>query len=166
MKCSLGISNFVEEISSLSHSVVFLYFFDSWKSFTPGKCVIIWSIMYYLVQIKYFACLLLWEAYLFHNIYVKETFICWHQGISWKGQKKSLLKQSLTVFVSWSTSPPCCTYPRAIALCNVMDCSPPGSSIHGISQARILQWVTVSCSRGSSWPRDWTHISCFSCIGR
>ena len=40
-----------------------------------------------------------------------------------------------------------------------MDCSPPGSSVHGVSQARILQWVALSSSRGSSWPRDWTHIS-------
>jgi len=41
--------------------------------------------------------------------------------------------------------------------------SPPGSSVHGISQARILKWVTISFSGGSSQPRDWTHISC---IGR
>ena len=33
-------------------------------------------------------------------------------------------------------------------------------------QARILEWVAISYSRGSSWPRDWTHISCFSCMGR
>ena len=40
-----------------------------------------------------------------------------------------------------------------------MDGSPPGSSIHGISQARILEWVTTSFSRASSWPRNWTWIS-------
>ena len=45
-------------------------------------------------------------------------------------------------------------------LCDPMDCSPPGSSIHGISQARILEWVAISYSRGSSRPRDQTHISC------
>ena len=44
-----------------------------------------------------------------------------------------------------------------------MGCSPPGSSVHGISQARILEWVAIFHSRGSSWPRDWT---CISCIGR
>ena len=43
-----------------------------------------------------------------------------------------------------------------------MDCSPPGSSVHEISLARILEWVTISFSRGSSWPRDWTQISCTS----
>ena len=44
-------------------------------------------------------------------------------------------------------------------LCNPMDCSPPGSSIHGILQARGLEWVAISFSRGSSWPRDWTQVS-------
>ena len=39
-------------------------------------------------------------------------------------------------------------------------CSPPGSSVHGILQARILEWVAISFSRGSSWPRDWTQVSC------
>ena len=39
-------------------------------------------------------------------------------------------------------------------LCNPMDCSPPGSSIHGILQARIVEWVAISFSRGSSQPRD------------
>ena len=42
------------------------------------------------------------------------------------------------------------------ALCDPMDCSPPGSCIHGIFQARILEWVAISLSRVSSWPRDWT----------
>ena len=51
-------------------------------------------------------------------------------------------------------------------LCDPMDCSPPGSSVHGILQARILKWVSISSFRGSSWPRDWTHLSYVSCIGR
>ena len=41
-------------------------------------------------------------------------------------------------------------------LCDPMDCSPPGSSVHGILQARILEWVAISFSRGSSQPRDKT----------
>ena len=44
-------------------------------------------------------------------------------------------------------------------LCNSMDCSPPGSSVCGFLQARILEWVAMSSSRGSSQPRDWTQIS-------
>ena len=44
-----------------------------------------------------------------------------------------------------------------------MDCRPPSSSDNGILQARILEWVAISSSRGSSWPRAWTRICC---IGR
>ena len=44
-------------------------------------------------------------------------------------------------------------------LCDPMDCSPPGSSVHGISQARILEWVAISFSRGSSQPRNRTSVS-------
>ena len=43
-----------------------------------------------------------------------------------------------------------------------MDCSPPGSSNHGILQARILEWVAISFSRGSSWLRDRTQVSCIA----
>ena len=53
-----------------------------------------------------------------------------------------------------------------MTFCNPIDCSPPGSSDHRILQARILEWVAISSSRGSSWPRGWTHISHVSCIGR
>ena len=50
-------------------------------------------------------------------------------------------------------------------LCNPMDCSPPDSFVHGISQGRILEWVVI-LFRGSSRPRDWNCISRISCIGR
>ena len=45
-------------------------------------------------------------------------------------------------------------------LCDPVDCNPPGSSVHEIFQARILEWVAISFSRGSSQPRDWTWVSC------
>ena len=45
-----------------------------------------------------------------------------------------------------------------------MDCSPPGSSVHGLLQARILKWLAIPFSRGSSQPRDWSSVSCASCI--
>ena len=50
------------------------------------------------------------------------------------------------------------------ALCDPIDGSPPGSSVPGILQARTLEWVAISFSRGSSWPRDWTCVYCASCI--
>ena len=57
-----------------------------------------------------------------------------------------------------------CMHARSLQLCpalyNTVDCISP---VHGILQARILEWVRMSSSRGSSWPRNWT---CISCIGR
>ena len=55
-----------------------------------------------------------------------------------------------------------CVHPTSLqscpTLCNTMDCSPPGSSVHGILQSRIMGWVAISSSRGSSQPRDWTCL--------
>ena len=52
------------------------------------------------------------------------------------------------------------------AFCDPMNCSPPGSSVHGILQARIPEWIAMPSSWGSSWPGDWTCVSYSSCIGR
>ena len=49
-----------------------------------------------------------------------------------------------------------------LTFCNPMDCSSPGSSVHGILQARILQWDATPFSRGSSWVRDWIQVSCIA----
>ena len=59
----------------------------------------------------------------------------------------------------WRESLRSCT-----TLCNPVDCSPPGSSVCGVLQARILEWVAMPSSRGSPWPRDWTCVSFDSCI--
>ena len=50
--------------------------------------------------------------------------------------------------------------------CDAMDCSPPGSSVYGILQARILEWVSMLSSRGFSRPTDRTQICYISCFGR
>ena len=47
-------------------------------------------------------------------------------------------------------------------ICNPVDCSPPGSSVHGFLQARLLEWVAISFSRGSSRPRGQTQVSCIA----
>ena len=52
------------------------------------------------------------------------------------------------------------------SLCEPMDCSLPGSSVHGILQARTLEWVAMPSSRGSSWYKYQTCVPCISCIGR
>ena len=52
-----------------------------------------------------------------------------------------------------------CVAQSCPTLCDPMDCSPPGSSVHGILQARTLEWVAIPFSRGSSQPRDQTQVS-------
>ena len=66
---------------------------------------------------------------------------------------------SMYVCISCMLIQPC------LILYDPMDCSIPGSSVHGISHAKILEWVAVSSSRGSSQHRNWTCISCVSCLG-
>ena len=68
------------------------------------------------------------------------------------------ISQSIPVFAYVAQS--------CLAFGDLMDCSPPGSSVHGIFQPRTLEWVAMSFSRGSSRHRDRTSISCISCIGR
>ena len=56
----------------------------------------------------------------------------------------------------------CTCAQSCLTFCNPTDCSPPGSSANGILQARILEWVAISSSMGSSRPRDRTHASCIN----
>ena len=69
-----------------------------------------------------------------------------------------------TMFYKYDT----CVHARLCpTLCDPMDCSPPDSSVHEIFQVRVLDWVVILSSRGSSQkPRDGTGVSCDSCIGR
>ena len=71
------------------------------------------------------------------------------------------LKKKKSKWEKYRISQSCClvveSYPT---FWDPIDCNPQGSFVHRISQARILEWVTISFSRGSFQPRDWTHISC------
>ena len=77
---------------------------------------------------------------------------------------------SLIRFTNISTFICPCVHAKSLqsclTLCDPMNCSLPGSSVHRILQARILEWVAVPSSRGSSQTRAWTHFSRVSCIGR
>ena len=86
----------------------------------------------------------------------------------WLKAKRTALCTVLWLMKLCSTETLCCAQPlqSCLALCDPMDCSPPGSSVHGILQARILEWIAMPSSRGSSRPRDQTCISYVSCIGR
>ena len=68
--------------------------------------------------------------------------------------------------VQYGSDRVCVCAQSSLNFCDPIDCSLPGSSVQGISQARILEWVVIYSSRGSSQPRDQTDVSCVSYIGR
>ena len=72
----------------------------------------------------------------------------------------SIVKNIITCWNEHTLGCHCFLVPKScLTLCDPMDCSPPGSSVHGILQARILEWVAISLFPGSSWPRGQTLIS-------
>ena len=77
------------------------------------------------------------------------------------GRHCNHLGASQTTLSSLKLSPmyECSVTKSCPTLCNPMDCSPPGSSIHRVSQSRIPEWVAISFSRGSSQSRGWTDVS-------
>ena len=85
---------------------------------------------------------------------------------------KEFLKHLLKTCLLCATSVPsiACMHAKSLQSCptlyDPLDCSPPGSSVHEMPQARIPEGVAISFSRESSWPTDQTHVSCVSCIGR
>ena len=97
-------------------------------------------------------------------------------GYSPWGNKESDTTEQLTLSLSWehiNTQKQMTWYARKVYITGGLvtkscptrvpkDCSPPGSSIYRIFQVRILEWVTISFSRGSSQPRDWTWVSCIA----
>ena len=76
----------------------------------------------------------------------------WEHSKEWRNVRACVSQVISIVFV---LVPQMCP-----TLCNPVDCSPPGSSVHGIFQARVLEWGAISFSRGSSWPRAQTWVSC------
>ena len=79
-------------------------------------------------------------------------------------KETDLNKDTYSVCVSPSLVLPPLYMLSPVWLCDPMDCSLQGSSVHGIFLARILEWIAIPSAKGSSWPRDLTHISCVSCI--
>ena len=85
---------------------------------------------------------------------------CFYQSVNssvifpWHSRKSWLQVDACMAQWKWSEVAQSCP-----TLCDPMDCSLPGSSIHGIFQARVLEWVAISFSIESSWPRDRTRVS-------
>jgi len=74
------------------------------------------------------------------------------EGIKWNKTRQTQMLYNITYM--------CVSHSLVPDSLQPMDCSPPGSSIHGIFQARILEWFAISFSRKISPPRDWTQVSC------
>ena len=79
------------------------------------------------------------HLFIWSHVYKKDDIESWSPGV----------RQ-----VKWNEAAQSC-----LTLCDPMDCSLPGSSVHWIFQARVLEWVAISFSRGFSWPRDRTWVS-------
>ena len=105
--------------------------------------------------------------------FVRQILLFSHQGseFEWLGQGHIMGKwQNWDSSFSWivrikytiNRTIMCSVAQLCLTLGDPMGCSRPGSSAFEIFQARILEWAAISCSRGSSWPRDWTHISCIA----
>ena len=93
------------------------------------------------------------------------THLKWWTMLADIGKSHPSFQNFLTIRIIYISICVCSVLSR-IQLWQPMHCSLPGSSVHGISQARTLEWVAISYSRESSWPRDRTPISYVCCIGR
>ena len=90
---------------------------------------------------------------------ILHLYFLWHTNIhSWGSTRKEASFQLVRVCM--------CSHSVVSNSLHPMDCSPPGSFVHGILQARILKWVVLLSSRGSSRPRDQAHASYVPCISR
>ena len=118
-----------------------------------------------------------WEDPLEKEIPIHSSILAWRipwseepGGLQSKGWKR--VRRDWAIELEHSTTfkltmwVPAITFQSCLTLCNPVDFSQPGSSDHGILQARILGWVAVPSSRDSSLPRDQTHISYFYWTGR
>ena len=116
-----------------------------------------------------------WDVFT-SEIYISVGCLFWSLHLRWKscfvqdhvnlpvqqGMERSLRDPEVLSLVDSTLCVDARSLQSCPTLCNPMDCSPPGSSVHGILQARILDWVAMPSSRGSFWPEDWTCISCIA----
>ena len=83
----------------------------------------------------------------------------WRVVVGLKGTQIISSIPSSKAFLGCSCESEVLVAQSCLTLCDPMDCSPPGSFVHGILQMRIQEWVVISYSRRSSWPRDQTQVS-------
>ena len=96
---------------------------------------------------------------------------CWDLSSYWANEKEKGEERIKEIYrFIYNFSPQLLMHAKLLqayaTLRDPMDCSPPDSSVHGILQARILEWVPMPSSRRSAWPRGRSHVFCISWIGR
>ena len=165
----------------------FYFSLSAWKSFWIFKSSVYISFIYFCVSTDYsrhWDHLTVLFYFLPHvYVYLKKLIILLKDTTVWvviivhskcnyisKLEMQSNLFNNKFVAYTSTFNPPrlllLLVTQLCLTLCNTMDCSPPGSSAHGIFQARILEKVIVSYCQGSSWSRDRIRISCASGLGR
>ena len=154
------------------------YMFKSFWSFFSLICFFSVLISFYSL---YSCSLIIHHLYLLLSLFIEQCiiflFLKFLFGYSWYISLYSFCRDfsgfvktscvcfsdvSLITYWNILMAHACSVSQSCLALCDPMDDSPPGFSAHGVFQTRILEWVAIFYSRGSSRPRDWTRISCNS----
>ena len=92
---------------------------------------------------------------------------CLCSTMSWESTEKTQTARESSGCLFTHLSGTCvCMLSHSVVSSDFMDCSLPAFSVHGILQARMLEWFVISFSRGSFQPRNQTHVSCGFCIGK
>ena len=139
---------------SLFHSSINVGTFYTWRNWGAER---ISFFIFFCPYVHSWGTLTLFQGFISHlgicadGIHILKVILPTSSGLQIQGL---FLWDASVVF--------CCLVSRVWLFCNPMDCSPPGSSLHGVLQARILEWFAMPCSRGSSQPR---HRTCVSYIG-
>ena len=149
MKCSCGISNFLEEIFSHSHSISLHWLLR--KAFL-SLLAVLWNSAFRWIYLSF-------KSLIIRKLKVLLEF----KNVYWNWRICVRLKHSTEYqaqWLKWDTCSVCSVAQSCLTSCDCKDCSLPVSSVLGIFPVRILEWVAISFLRGSSWPRDGTHVSC------
>ena len=163
MLSELSSSRVMNNKSSFSKSKLCKHFLNEWKNRYTN-----YSIKYLplrLCQSYHFKkCFLIIKAHIFVIFSIKKISILQQHDLSIQLSTSQKFSDLLMILISsfYNVSMRAKSLQSCLTLCNPMDCSLTGSSVHGILQAGIQEWVAISFSSGSSWPRDRTSISCIA----
>ena len=103
-----------------------------------------------------------WLNHVYQQIFLRNNLIFWYFNWFNLNQRNKILYHLIKYLKTRISMSACLVAVIIQTLWDPMDYSPPDFSVHGILQARILEWVDISSSKGSSWPRDQIRTSCIS----